>query len=197
MDVDDACFLTLESGPWRVRIIFDHALDFNFINSRIFVVSCPNCSLVEQFHHVDAIVPTNIWRNIAILRYAGHRRRQNIFAYLEAEVAAMEVAWWFLARKQSLSGETPAFPFPHSFVHVSADRPSSSSVRNIQHWRERRLRDVDHCHGLAWSSKALRTTERPRQAQAESPPEVVPHEVSVSLGTVGNDGWGTHDKILP
>jgi hypothetical protein len=35
VDVDDACFLTLESGPWRVRIIFDHALGFNFIDSRI------------------------------------------------------------------------------------------------------------------------------------------------------------------
>jgi hypothetical protein len=57
-------------------------------------------------------VPTNIWRNNAILRYASHRRRQNIFAYPQAEVAAMEVAWWFLARKQFLGGETPAFPFP-------------------------------------------------------------------------------------
>jgi hypothetical protein len=28
-------------------------------------------------------------------------------------------------------------------------------------------------------------------------PEVVQHEVSVSLGIVGHDGWGTHDKILP
>src|SRR5258707_6186969 len=31
----------------------------------------------------------------------------------------------------------------------------------------------------------------------ESTPEVVQHEVSVSLGIVGHDGWGTHDKILP
>ena len=30
-----------------------------------------------------------------------------------------------------------------------------------------------------------------------STPEVVQHEVSVSLGIVGHDGWGTHDKILP
>src|SRR6185312_9842758 len=66
VDVDDACFLTLESGPWRVRIIFDHALDFNFINARIFVVSCPNCSLVKQLHHVDAIVPTDIWRDACV-----------------------------------------------------------------------------------------------------------------------------------
>src|SRR5258708_33173735 len=31
----------------------------------------------------------------------------------------------------------------------------------------------------------------------ESTPEVVHHEVSVSLGIVGHDGWGTHDNILP
>jgi hypothetical protein len=31
----------------------------------------------------------------------------------------------------------------------------------------------------------------------ESPPEVVQHEVSVSLGIVGHNGWGTHDKTLP
>jgi hypothetical protein len=31
----------------------------------------------------------------------------------------------------------------------------------------------------------------------ESTPEVVQHEVSVSLGIVGHDGWGTYDKILP
>jgi len=31
----------------------------------------------------------------------------------------------------------------------------------------------------------------------ESTPDVVQHEVSVSLGIVGHDGWGTHDKSLP
>jgi len=31
----------------------------------------------------------------------------------------------------------------------------------------------------------------------ESTPEVVQHEVSVSLGIVGHNGWGTHDKTLP
>jgi hypothetical protein len=31
----------------------------------------------------------------------------------------------------------------------------------------------------------------------ESPPEVVQHEVSVSLGIVGHNGWGTHDKTHP
>jgi hypothetical protein len=30
----------------------------------------------------------------------------------------------------------------------------------------------------------------------ESTPEVVQHEVSVSLGIVGHNGWGTHDKTL-
>lgn len=97
----------------------------------------------------------NIWRNIAILRYAGLRWRQNISTYLQAEVAAMEVARWFLTRMQSLGGETPAFPFPHSFVHGAANRLSSSPVQNIQHWRERRLWDVVNCPRLAWSGKAL------------------------------------------
>ncbi len=31
----------------------------------------------------------------------------------------------------------------------------------------------------------------------ESTPEVIQHEVSVSLSIVGHDGWGAHDKILP
>jgi hypothetical protein len=31
----------------------------------------------------------------------------------------------------------------------------------------------------------------------ESTPEVVQHEVSVSRGIVGHNGWGTHDKTLP
>ena len=31
----------------------------------------------------------------------------------------------------------------------------------------------------------------------ESTPEVVQHEVSVSLGIVGHNGWGTHDKKRP
>jgi len=31
----------------------------------------------------------------------------------------------------------------------------------------------------------------------ESTPEVVQHEVSVSLGIVGPNGWGTPDKTLP
>jgi hypothetical protein len=31
----------------------------------------------------------------------------------------------------------------------------------------------------------------------ESTPEVVQHKVSVSLGIVGHDGWGTHDKTFP
>ena len=33
-----------------------------------------------------------------------------------------------------------------------------------------------------------------RQAQPSRPPEVVQHEVSVSLGIVGHNGWGTRDK---
>jgi hypothetical protein len=28
-------------------------------------------------------------------------------------------------------------------------------------------------------------------------PDVVQHEVSVSLGIVGHNGWDTHDKTLP
>jgi hypothetical protein len=31
----------------------------------------------------------------------------------------------------------------------------------------------------------------------DSTPDVVQHEVSVSLGIVGHGGWGTHDKTLP
>jgi hypothetical protein len=31
----------------------------------------------------------------------------------------------------------------------------------------------------------------------ESTPEVVQHEVGVSLGIVGHNGWGTHDETLP
>jgi hypothetical protein len=31
----------------------------------------------------------------------------------------------------------------------------------------------------------------------ESTPEVVQHEVSVSLGIVGHNGWGTHDNTFP
>jgi hypothetical protein len=33
-------------------------------------------------------------------------------------------------------------------------------------------------------------------APSATTPEVIEHEVSVSLGIVGHNGWGTHDKTL-
>lgn len=49
----------------------------------------------------------------------------------------------------------------------------------------------------SWASTASRSASVSRQSATESTPEVVQHEASVSLGIVGHDGWGTHDKILP
>jgi hypothetical protein len=125
----------------------------------------------------------------------------------------MEVAWWFLARKQSLGGETPAFPFPHSFVHGSADRLSSCAVENAGYGtltiavasvgpakRSELLRDrlrtvtADRDTKIGVARSAFFRVGLSRQAQGKSAPEGVPHEASVSLDIVGNDGWGTHDR---
>jgi hypothetical protein len=60
----------------------------------------------------------------------------------------MEVALRLLARKPSLGGETPAFPFPHTFVHGFADfllarhetystdaNDGYLTMRRVFHWR--------------------------------------------------------------
>jgi hypothetical protein len=40
------------------------------------------------------------------------------------------------------------------------------------------------------------TDEEVQSRRRAAPPEVVQHEVSVSLGIVGHNRWGTHDKTL-
>jgi site-specific DNA recombinase len=92
-----------------------------------------------------------------------------VFEGLREELANPEAIAEYIRTYNAPGGKTPAFPFPHSFVHGSADRLSSSSVRNIPHWRERRPRDVGHCRGLAWLSKAR--SLRGRRARTFHPPQ--------------------------
>ncbi len=47
------------------------------------------------------------------------------------------------------------------------------------------------------ASRDQRFRRRSRAKRNRVTPEVVQHEVSVSLGIVGHNGWGTPDKTLP
>jgi hypothetical protein len=56
----------------------------------------------------------------------------------------------------------------------------------------------DHCaHGFRSIASTLLNEEGAFGGDVvESPPEVVQREVRVSLGILGHNGWGTHDKTL-
>jgi hypothetical protein len=47
------------------------------------------------------------------------------------------------------------------------------------------------------ASRDQRFRRRSRTERQSSRPEVVQHELGLSLGIVKDNGWGTHDKSLP
>jgi hypothetical protein len=73
---------TSERYPWCIDIgvIFDAPFRFDLIHYGLWMMGCPWGGFGEVADHVDAIIPTNVGRDIAILRGARNQRRQDIAA---------------------------------------------------------------------------------------------------------------------
>lgn len=125
----------------------------------------------------------------------------------------MEVVSWFLARKHSLAARRLRFRFPIlSFVAPPTDFPlprfetysigenagygtftvgaASLGQATRSLLRDRLRRSLLTAIRKSASRDQLFGVGLSRQTRAESPPEVVPHEVSVSPNTVGERWMG-------
>jgi hypothetical protein len=130
------------SGPCRVRIIFDHAPDFNFINADI-LGELPKLQLGRiasscRCDRSDGYLAKH--RHFAVRRSP---TAANIFAYLQAAARRLRFRFPIL----SFMAPSTDFLLPRFETYSTGENAG--------------LREVDHCRGLPWSSKALRTTERP------------------------------------